>query len=571
MTVYGATTDCPERRDVAIWYSPRTPTPDQPLKIMAVADLATADELVISDPEDKPLSLHITQRGGPPWSLSTIIDQPRTGNYRLELLRDGKVVACRSVEIGSTTRAPATDPPWDWDLGTEALFSAWIEQLFDAPPEENLNFPSIAPVLRNPERNFLHNYLGLNEDNILAATPDCADLPYYLRAYFAWKIGLPMGFRSCSRGSGNAPPRCAGPTVTGQIPQSLTAFKGYTSQLMNGVHSGNGRTALADDATDFYPVPLKRDFLRPGTLYADPYGHTLIVVKWIPQTRQHGGLLLAADAQPDNSVSRKRFWEGTFLYSDSVASAGPGFKYFRPLQRTEAGSLHTLANDELADNLNFSPFSTEQATLSQEAFYTRMGKLINPDGLDPNKAYEETLNALVEQLETRVASVDNGEQYFRSHRGVIPMPDGAQIFETTGPWEDYATPSRDLRLLIAMNVLTGLPERIISHPELFLLGKRSAEMASAEIKQLHQRLIEERSITYTRSDGSPQRLTVAQLLARKPDLEMAYNPNDCVEIRWGAEAGSEENASCKRHAPPAQRARMEQVRGWFREARRPSR
>ena len=37
---------------------------------------------------------------------------------------------------------------------------------------------------------------------------------------------------------------------------------------------------------------------------------------------------------------------------------------------------------------------------------------------------------------------------------------------------------------------------------------------------------------------------------------MAYNPNDCVELRWGAAENSDEAATCKRHAPAAQRAKM---------------
>ncbi len=76
----------------------------------------------------------------------------------------------------------------------------------------------------------------------------------------------------------------------------------------------------------------------------------------------------------------------------------------------------------------------------------------------------------------RVGSVDNGEKY-RKEKGAgqtIPMPDGAKIFETTGPWEDYATPSRDMRLLIAMNVLLALPDRIVKHPELYNLARQEA-------------------------------------------------------------------------------------------------
>ena len=38
--------------------------------------------------------------------------------------------------------------------------------------------------------------------------PDCADLPYFLRAYFAFKMGLPFGYSKCSRGGGGAAPTC---------------------------------------------------------------------------------------------------------------------------------------------------------------------------------------------------------------------------------------------------------------------------------------------------------------------------------------------------------------------------
>jgi hypothetical protein len=61
------------------------------------------------------------------------------------------------------------------------------------------------------------------------------------------------------------------------------------------------------------------------------------------------------------------------------------------------------------------------------------------------------------------------------------------------------------------------------------------------------------------------------VLARKAGFEMAYNPNDCVEVRWGAPDSGPETATCKRHAPDDQRARMTEYRGWFHERRRPAR
>jgi hypothetical protein len=54
-------------------------------------------------------------------------------------------------------------------------------------------------------------------------------------------------------------------------------------------------------------------------------------------------------------------------------------------------------------------------------------------------------------------------------------------------------------------------------------------------------------------------------------LEMAYNVNDCVELRWGAPNDGEEASTCKRRASQAQRGKMTEYRSWFRERRRPPR
>ncbi|BBL70832.1 hypothetical protein [Methylogaea oryzae] len=530
---------------------------------MVVSTDAPLQGLSVKGPDGAAIPVSAVSRGGPPWSVSAVVEPGRNGGYRLEAVRNGAGVSCRTVQVGGAAQARPVD---GWNRDAEAFYSAWIEQLFDAPLEENMSFPSLEPVLRNPERNFLHDHLAAGEDGKFPATPDCADLPYFLRTYFAWKIGLPVSFRRCSRGSANSPPRCEAPSKIDAFlhgPAPLGAFKAALVQVNNGVHSGSARTGLKDDATDLYPLPLKRDALWPGTVYADPYGHTLMIARWVPQIAGQSGLLLAVDAQPDNSVARKRFWEGTFLFADDVAGAGPGFKAFRPAP--------TARNADLAD-LPLRPYSDEQGEISREEFYARMGKLINPNGLDPRQAYSAMLDALVEQLNTRVVSVETGERYMQSHPGTVAeMPQGAAIFETIGPWEDYSTPSRDMRLIIAMNVLEALPEQIVRHPDLFVLNGRSPQEMKNEMTQLHAQRIQEREFTYTRSDGSPWPLSVAEVFARKAAFEMSYNPNDCAELRWGAQPGTPEYSTCRRHAPAAQKARMEQYRPWFRDAKRPSR
>ena len=79
-----------------------------------------------------------------------------------------------------------------------------------------------------------------------------------------------------------------------------------------------------------------------------------------------------------------------------------------------------------------------------------------------------------------------------------------------------------------------------------------------------------RKITYTRSDGSPWTLSVKDVVGRATEFEMAYNPNDCVELRWAAPDNSDEASTCKRHAPQAQRAKMSEYRSWFRDRHWPA-
>ena len=549
---------CVQGEKTHIWITPQVVTTGTPVKIMAVSTAEPLNELLLIDPQGATQALAASaSTGGMPWHVTAQIDQLGSGHYQVEVIAQGKTLACREIYNGDNGRAKPV-----WNEMYEAYYSAWIEHLFDGPVDENVSFPSLEPVLRDPERNFLHNSLGLQEDKGLPARPDCADFPYFLRSYFAWKNGLPLSYRFCNRGSATKPPSCDSVTIRTDFVQKsapLATFKALSHSMMDAVQSGNGRTALASQETDFYPLPLKREVLWPGTIYADPYGHVLVLTKWVDQTPESPGILFAVDAQPDNSIARKRFWEGTFLFAN-IASAGPAFKAFRP-----------IANNRLLRNEELPNYSVEQAELTPDEFYAQLYQLINPDGLNAKQAYEATLTALVEQLETRVQSIANGEAYFRKGGATIAMPNGPAIFETVGAWEDYSTPSRDMRLLIAINVLLKFPEKVLRYPELFNLTATSVRHVTSEIEQLHDTLITEKKIRYIRSNGEPWELSVAEVLARKAAFEMSYNPNDCVEVRWGAEVGTEEYASCRRHAPAAQIKQMTAVREWFREAKRPPR
>jgi hypothetical protein len=319
-------------------------------------------------------------------------------------------------------------------------------------------------------------------------------------------------------------------------------------------------------------VALKEETLRPGTVYIDPYGHVLVLAKRMAQSDDAAGLFLAVDAQPDGTVARKRFWRGNFLFAQDPALGGPGFKRFRPIVRDKNGALRRLTNAEIAKDPQYGDFSLDQARLSIEDFYDRMDDVMSPAPLDPLRAIKEAIAALEEQVKARVTSVENGRKFQTSGRGDAAMPDGPAIFETTGAWEDFATPARDLRLLIAIDVVRTFPDRVARRPERYAMpqGKTVADV-KADLESVLASELSARKFSYTRSDGSAWTLALKDVLDRATELEMAYNLNDCVELRWGAPDNSAEASTCKRHAPSAQRAKMTEYRAWFRERRRPPR
>ena len=197
---------------------------------------------------------------------------------------------------------------------------------------------------------------------------------------------------------------------------------------------------------------------------------------------------------------------------------------------------------------------------------------MSPAPLDPLRAMKEAITSFEEQVKARVISVENGRKFQSSGRGDAEMPDGAAIFETTGAWEDFATPSRDLRLLIALDVVRGFPDRVTRRPERYAMPKdKSVADVKAELEGVLATELAGRKFSYPRSDGSSWTLALKDVVDRAGALEMGYNLNDCVELRWGASDKSEEASTCRRRAPSGQRAKMTEYRAWFHERRRPPR
>lgn len=626
---------CEESAEVAVVTSPESPWAGAPLRILVAAEKPLDGELSLIAPDGRVAARSRGQRGGPPYVWFAEVASPAAGAWRATL--DTSSFTCGTItkDIAVSARKSSASQAaegsvWQvhntWNRATENLYSAWVAKLFDAPLEAEQSWKTWHEVLRNPSRNVLFNHLGKGEDSFTQSLkPDCADFVYFLRAYFAYKMGLPFAYSNCSRGAAGAPPRCnerfdilhpqltrpapppeqavasaaappaptriaapptnflqqlfaqpqqvqpAAPTTAPVAPAKPPAPKrpagvaGYLRAVGDVVHSGSVRAPANSDKSDFYTIPLTQETLRPGTAYADPYGHVMMLVQRIPQTADAAGVFLAVDAEPDGTVTRKRFWRGNFLFANGASLGSPGFKRFRPILR-ENGGLRTLTNAEIAKNPDYGDFSLEQSQFGAEEFYDRMDEVMSPEPLDPTRAMMAAITALEEQVKTRATAVENGRKFQNGGRGEASMPDGPAIFATSGAWEDFSTPARDLRLLIAIDVVRGFPDRVARRSDRYAMPfGRGPAGVQAQLQSALASELATRTFSYTRSDGSAWTLSLKDVMDRAADLEMGYNPNDCVELRWGASDGSAEAATCSRRAPAAQRAKMTDYRNWFRE------
>jgi hypothetical protein len=571
---------CPEKNAVDLTVSPRRPLAGRPLRLIAADDAPLgSDRFAITGPDGQRHLPTAVSLGGPPFGRAATFSAASPGEYTVRFGDADRVRACKTLTVAAKPprEAPAAKgPPRAWTPAAERLYALFVERLFDYPHEGELTWPNLHVLLQDTEHNLFLDHGGPDEDAALRLAPDCADLPFTLRAYFAWKLGLAFAVRPCSRAGAGRPPRCGEPSPMPRLgggPAGAAGFQAFANGTLRGhVQSAGGRTHPDDEATDLYPVPLTREALPPGTVFADPYGHLLVVAQWLPQPAGGTGALIGAEAQPDATIGRRRFWRGAFLHTPDATRGGSGFKAFRPVTIGADGTVTVTSNAALRGGGGRAPFSRQQYTGDLDAFYDAVSGLTDPRPVAPERRAEALIAAFEESAVRRVKSVQNGEEFQRETPRVIPMPEGARIFQTKGPWEDFSTPSRDFRLLIALDTVRGFPDAVARRPAAYGLDGTSPEAVAGVVAALRTRIDEglrTRRFTYPRSDGSPQSLSLADVAAREAAFEAAYNPNDCPEVRWGAAPGSPEVATCTRRAPAAQQARMETYRKWFRTRTRP--
>jgi hypothetical protein len=428
-----------------------------------------------------------------------------------------------------------------WDDRMERDWSTFVARLGRAVESRRCN--RLDRCLRDPEANSLWD--AQTDAHLRLDSIDCADLPYILRAYYAYKRRLPFGFVSNVRAvEGNDDARYA----LGLRPSRWSTWRDYRTprtvfhKVVELVHSGMYRTTAAVQDGDFYPVAVRRGALRPGSIYYDPNGHVLVVA----EVREDGVVHLI-DGHPDGGLTWKRFGP---RYAIGTARVGGGFKNFRP-QRLDGRYVVRAHDRELTDVDERSQWdpSAWVADGRPTNFYDWVRAALSAPGAprDPERDYREMVQGLCRDVVDRVEAVELARTaglHLRPHPNYLPW----NIYGTTGDWETWSTPSRDAALKV---VVRDLRDTAAAQPEGSPLRAAFARIWAEESAKPGCRF------QYTSSAGTPVELTVDDVLDRL--FTMSFDPYHCPEIRWGAPEGSPERAACVED--PVRRA-------WFRAEQR---
>ncbi len=458
---------------------------------------------------------------------------------------------------------PATPGPWGWKI-TKPAWTAADEQ----------GYAEFIRTIGESQCKTVHECLTSEASNPLyyKKSPafhqfyaDCADLPFVLRAYYAWQNELPFSFSLRLGPHKRTPGHKTGLTgnrvvmrqdIVGPGPDLRVALKAI-SDYITTEHFRSPPGYDGQELPDHYPVAINRESIRAGTVLFDPDGHVAVVYKVAED-----GRVYYIDAHPDNSLTRGLFDRE---FARAVPTMGAGFKLWRPqrlvdAKRAKDGSLIggriVLATDaELPHWSDEQQFGTQmpRADLWSDAEFEHNGESVEfHDYVRFKLAFPGFKYDPIDETRTRIRQICRELNYRQTtvelairdgiHRRPQPdrLPDN--IYATQGYWETYSTPSRDARIKSAYEQLRDEIERFLEH------GRDNKNVLAYSGNNLRRDLLsvyreeaEACQVTYVNSDGVEVSLDFDEVRRRLFDL--SFDPHHCVERRWGA-SDSNELRSC---------------------------
>lgn len=438
------------------------------------------------------------------------------------------------LAAGAAQAAPWRIVKDHWDAADEAGYGRFIAALGDS------GCSSSQSCLRDPA-----NPWRGSDGRFLDIDVDCAKLPYLLRAYYAWKNGLPFTYADGVTGSrfGHSPNRIVSRAAVIDRGEGIDGPAAIRT-LLDNVYSGTFRTDAARDDGDFYSPALRPGSIRPGTVIYDTNAHVAIVYRV-----DAAGRIYYMDAHPDFTISRSVFGP---QFGQGPAALGWGLRNWRPLKlagaRPEGGRLvggHYL----LARNGQIADFSLVQYRGTATApdgrprwayngaplgFYEYARVAVSGGRADFNPVYELEMgmttlcNDLEERRQAVEQAVANGISA-RLHPAGLP----ADFYSSEdGTWESYATPARDGRLRAGFAALRRELGRMIQmwvnrDPRIVYDGTD----LRGDLLAVYDRVSAGCTVTYLASDKRPVRLSFDDVAHRL--FALSFDPYNCVELRWG--------------------------------------
>lgn len=395
---------------------------------------------------------------------------------------------------------------------------------------------------------------------------DCADLPYFLRFYYAWKRGLPFSYVAEVSPRGRArdirySARGNEVEMRRDVPSGSDPFQ-VMAHLRDEISSGTYRIHPMLEGNDLYSPAIAPGSIRPGTVIYDPNGHLAVIFRIEPD-----GRIRYIDAHPDNSLTRGVYDQRFVRASPGM---GAGFKNWRPLRLVGAevrgsslwgGRIVPARNADIADFDVSQFFGTQfsgMASPREDAAWRTGTFALNGERMDyydyvrarlsGSRLSFDPLHEIGEMVASNCADLGYRAEAVSAAvaAGLAFRPQPARlppnIYGTEGEWETWSTPSRDARLKTAFKDVRDAAERFVLMAQMGdrRLAWRGGGLAAALLAS-YDRATAACRIAYVRSDGAQVLLGYEE--ARRRLFRMSFDPYHCVERRWGAEGA--ELASCR--------------------------
>ncbi|MBC7370277.1 MAG: hypothetical protein H7326_01860 [Bdellovibrionaceae bacterium] len=461
----------------------------------------------------------------------------------------------------------------EWSPGDEANYQKYVAYVGEGVSKGLCN--TVSSCFRNPKV----NPYASTDPGGLKLYSDCADFPYFVRGYYAWRFQLPFGFitevAAIESPEGSRDIRYSPygnivtkrydviPTKSGNSVKYPNALQILNSSIQGNITSANFRVSYSGmdgDGlfSDFYPARINREAIRPGTVIYDPNGHVVTVYKITKD-----GRVYYIDAHPDNSLTTGLF---NSRFIRSYPGQGAGFKNWRPIklvggeysstQGYYGGHLVAAKDNELPLFSTEQYFGTNKSQDWKAAQYVFNGQTMKyhdwvrnrlADGPlvenpvdDVRVMAQELCNGLEERADAVQVAVTAG-----IHNQAHPLTLPKNIYGADGDWETYATPARDARMRVAFKELRDYVEAALQHYRsqdgvVDYNGKNLAADMSAAYKERSNAC----KINYKNSAGRTVTLSLEDARARL--YAISFDPYHCPELRWGA--SGQELASCQSDA-----------------------